>query len=107
MSETEKRSLPSNAYRALEKGEVYEPVVAAEAKEPELTWRSVGWSVFFCVVFTVAASCVTLALDSRRMRCWTVDCFEVKYPFFRERARPAPAKGDCSQERLKRRTVPA
>jgi len=69
MSETEKRSLPSNAYRALEKGEAYQPVVATEAKEPELARRSVGWSVFFCVVFTVAASCVTLALDSRRVRC--------------------------------------
>ena len=70
MSETEKRSLPSNAYRALEKGEVYQPIVPAEAKEPELTFRSVGWGVFFCVVFTVAAaSCVTLALDSRRVRC--------------------------------------
>ncbi len=56
MSETEKRSLPSNAYRPLEKGEVYQPVVAAEATEPELTLRSVGWGVFFCVVFTVAAA---------------------------------------------------
>ncbi len=56
MSETEKRSLPSNAYRALEKGEVYQPVVPAEAKEPELTWRSVGWGVLLCVIFTVAAA---------------------------------------------------
>jgi putative OPT family oligopeptide transporter len=56
MSETEKRSLPSNAYRALEKGEVYQPVVATEAKEPELTWRSIGWGVLLCVIFTVAAA---------------------------------------------------
>src|SRR5271165_7049303 len=56
MSEAEKKSLPSNAYRALEKGEVYRPVVGAEAKEPELTWRSVGWGVLLCVIFTVAAA---------------------------------------------------
>jgi hypothetical protein len=70
MSETEKKSLPGNAYRALKKGEVYRPIVGAEAKEPELTWRSVLWAVVFCVIFTVAAaSCVTFALDSRRVRC--------------------------------------
>ena len=56
MSETEKKSLPSNAYRCLEPGEVYRPVVGAEAKEPELTLRSVGWGVLFCVIFTVAAA---------------------------------------------------
>jgi len=56
MSETEKKSLPSNAYRSLEPGEVYRPVVGAEAKEPELTLRSVGWGVVFCVIFTVAAA---------------------------------------------------
>src|SRR5271165_2892689 len=56
MSEAEKKSLPSNAYRALEKGEVYRPIVGAEAKEPELTLRSVGWGVLLCVIFTVAAA---------------------------------------------------
>jgi len=40
----------------LEKGEVYQPIVAAEAKEPELTLRSVFWGVFLCVIFTVAAA---------------------------------------------------
>src|SRR5208282_5445360 len=43
MSEAEKKSLLSNAYRVLEPGEVYQPVVGAEAKEPELTLRSVVW----------------------------------------------------------------
>jgi uncharacterized oligopeptide transporter (OPT) family protein len=56
MSETEKKSLPSNAYRCLEPGEVYRPVVGAEAREPELTLRSVGWGVLLCVIFTVAAA---------------------------------------------------
>ena len=56
MSEAEKKSLPSNAYRTLEKGEVYRPIVVAEAKEPELTLRSVGWGLLLCVVFTVASA---------------------------------------------------
>src|SRR5271157_4432508 len=56
MSEAEKKSLPGNAYQALEKGEVYRPIVGAEAKEPELTLRSVGWGVLLCVIFTVAAA---------------------------------------------------
>src|SRR5271157_3423818 len=56
MSEAEKKSLLSNAYRVLEPGEVYQPVVGAEAKEPELTLRSVVWGVVFCVIFTVAAA---------------------------------------------------
>ncbi len=56
MSETEKKSLPSNAYRALEKGEVYQPIMAAEAKEPELTLRAILWGVVFCIIFSVASA---------------------------------------------------
>ncbi|MCC7173802.1 MAG: oligopeptide transporter, OPT family [Bryobacterales bacterium] len=49
-------SLPDNAYTPLPPGTSYEPVVGAAARLPELTWRSVLWGVFFCVVFTVASA---------------------------------------------------
>ena len=50
------KSLPENAYRTLGDGEVYRPVVPASVRLPETTWRSVGWGVFLCVVFTVASA---------------------------------------------------
>ncbi len=56
MSEVETKSLSTKAYEPLEPGEAYPPLVPAEAKVPELTFRSIGWGVFFCVVFTVASA---------------------------------------------------
>ncbi len=56
MQTTESKSLPSNAYTVLEAGAAYEPLIPAEAKYPELTWRSVGWGLFLCVVFTIASA---------------------------------------------------
>ncbi|OFZ83207.1 MAG: oligopeptide transporter, OPT family [Bdellovibrionales bacterium RIFOXYD1_FULL_53_11] len=52
----ESRSLPKNAYEELPKGVSYEPVVPARKAMPELTWRSVGWGLFLCVIFTVASA---------------------------------------------------
>jgi putative OPT family oligopeptide transporter len=56
MTENETKSLPENAYQPLKPGETYQPIVPAEAKTPELTWRSISWGVFFCVIFTVASA---------------------------------------------------
>jgi putative OPT family oligopeptide transporter len=56
MDEAETRSLPENAYRPLEPGETYKPVVPTEVRLPETTTRSVLWGVFLCVVFTVASA---------------------------------------------------
>lgn len=50
------KSLPDNAYEPLKDGEVYRPVVPAEADAPQATFRSVGWGLFFCVLFTVASA---------------------------------------------------
>src|SRR5512140_1597406 len=50
------KTLPSNAYQPLMPGESYQPVVPPEAHVPELTWRSIGWGVFLCIVFSVAAA---------------------------------------------------
>ena len=46
--------LPSNAYRKLEPGEVYQPVVAAGDKRPEVTVWSILTGVIMVVLFTVA-----------------------------------------------------
>jgi putative OPT family oligopeptide transporter len=49
-------SLPENAYRPLAPGETYQPLVPASETPPELTFRSVGWGVLLCVIFTVASA---------------------------------------------------
>src|SRR5512135_2910465 len=56
MSEVETKSLSTKAYEPLQPGETYPPLIAPESKIPELSWRSVGWGIFFCVVFTVASA---------------------------------------------------
>ena len=52
----ESSSLPPNAYTKLPPGGVYQPMVPASAKVPEATFRSVGWGLFLCVIFTLASA---------------------------------------------------
>jgi putative OPT family oligopeptide transporter len=56
MDAPDTKSLPPNAYQPLAAGEVYRPVVPASASLPEATWRSVGWGLVLCVIFTVASA---------------------------------------------------
>ena len=56
MTEVVTKSLPENAYKPLKPGETCEPLVLAGEVLPELTWRSVGWGLFLCVIFTVASA---------------------------------------------------
>ena len=49
-------TLPENAYRPLAPGEVYQPCVPAAGIVPELSWRSVGWGLLLCVVFSAASA---------------------------------------------------
>ncbi len=56
MLESSSKSLPENAYTPMPPGVRYEPVVPAAKSLPELTWRSILWGMFFCVVFTVASA---------------------------------------------------
>ena len=56
MNEIETKSLPENAYQPLQPGESYTPIVPADAKEPELTLRSIVWGVVLCVIFTIASA---------------------------------------------------
>ncbi len=50
------KTLPEDAYKPLAPGAVYEPMVPAGARLPELTWRSLLWGTFLCVVFSVASA---------------------------------------------------
>jgi len=52
--------LPANAYRKLEPGEVYHPVVAASDRRPEVTLWSIGVGVAMVVVFTAACAYMSL-----------------------------------------------
>src|ERR1051325_4209391 len=49
-------ALPTNTYTELKTNEVYCPLVTPFEKPPELTFRSIGWGVFLCVIFTVASA---------------------------------------------------
>lgn len=63
MEAGETRSLPENAYRPLNPGEVYAPMIPASSTGEEASGRSIGWGLFLCVLFTVAA-----AYSGRRQR---------------------------------------
>jgi putative OPT family oligopeptide transporter len=56
MTENETNSLPKNAYLPLKPGESYQPIVPAQAKEPEITFRSIFWGVLLCVIFSIASA---------------------------------------------------
>lgn len=55
-------SLPENAYRKLEAGEEYVPVVPAETIVPELTGFSLGWGLFFAALFSAASAYLGLKI---------------------------------------------
>jgi putative OPT family oligopeptide transporter len=55
-SEPGNGGLPENAARPLREGEIYRPIVPDEARQPEISARSVGWGLFLCVIFTIASA---------------------------------------------------
>src|SRR6185503_9959502 len=56
MAATATKAVPENAYTPLPPGEAYEPLVPAREIVPELTGRSIGWGLFLCLIFTIAAA---------------------------------------------------
>jgi putative OPT family oligopeptide transporter len=56
METTEPKSLPENAYKILEPGTAYKPMIPTAAAPPEVTGRSIIWGIIFCVIFTVASA---------------------------------------------------
>jgi putative OPT family oligopeptide transporter len=49
-------ALPDNAYKPLNPGEKYSPIVPPGVSIPELTGRSIAWGLLLCVIFTVASA---------------------------------------------------
>jgi len=56
------KSLPENAYRKLEKGEEYTPVVPASTIVPELTAYSLAWGIGFAILFSAASAYLGLKI---------------------------------------------
>jgi putative OPT family oligopeptide transporter len=56
------KGLPENAYRVLEPGEEYVPIVPADRIVPEATPYSVGWGLFYAVLFSAAAAYLGLKI---------------------------------------------
>ncbi len=54
--------LPENAFRPLEPGETYQPLVPASASPPEVTARTVVQGVIWSAVFSAAATYIALKL---------------------------------------------
>jgi putative OPT family oligopeptide transporter len=56
MEAPDTKSLPENAYKPLEPGETYQPIVPAALRLPEASGRSVVWGLFLCAIFTAASA---------------------------------------------------
>jgi putative OPT family oligopeptide transporter len=56
------RSLPKNAYKVLEPGESYVPIVPTTVTPREISPYSVGWGLFFAVLFSAAAAYLGLKI---------------------------------------------
>ncbi|HUD73108.1 MAG TPA: oligopeptide transporter, OPT family [Dongiaceae bacterium] len=61
-SASEEVRLPDNAFRELQPGETYQPVVPVNAPVPEITTRSIVQGFFWAVVFSAAATYIALKL---------------------------------------------
>jgi putative OPT family oligopeptide transporter len=59
---TQSKGLPENAYRPLKEGEEYLPIVPADSPLPELTPYSIGWGMFYAVLFSAAAAYLGLKI---------------------------------------------
>ena len=59
---SEHERLPENAFRELEPGEEYQPVVLPDARVPEVAPRSILQGVAWSVIFSAAATYIALKL---------------------------------------------
>ncbi len=56
MKEKEPVGLPENAFRELESGETYEPLMKADKRYPEANIWSVTWGILMAILFSAAAA---------------------------------------------------
>ena len=59
---TDDLRLPENAFRELQPGETYQPVIGAGVDVPEVTVRSVVQGVLWAVIFSAACTYIALKL---------------------------------------------
>jgi putative OPT family oligopeptide transporter len=50
------KGLPENAYRKLNPGETYQPIIKHDQSVPEMTFRSIFWGIIMAGVFSAAAA---------------------------------------------------
>lgn len=62
MEKTTLSGLPENAYRVLERGEKYIPIVPPEKMLSEVTMRSVFWGLLFGIIFSAGTTFLTLKI---------------------------------------------
>ena len=48
--------LPENAYRELEGGEEYKPILLSDKKYPELNGWTIFWGILMAVIFSAATA---------------------------------------------------
>ncbi len=58
------KGLPENAFRELEKGEVYKPLVPVDEHAPEVTFRSVFIGIIMAIVFSGSMAYLTLKIGT-------------------------------------------
>lgn len=59
---TQVKGLPSNAYRELNPGESYAPIMIPEQIYPEVNFRSVFWGLLLAVIFSASAAYLGLKI---------------------------------------------
>ncbi|MBX7150805.1 oligopeptide transporter, OPT family [bacterium] len=59
---TQIKGLPSNAYRELNSGESYVPIMVPEQVYPEVNFRSVFWGLLLAVIFSASAAYLGLKI---------------------------------------------
>jgi len=62
MHEEKAKGLPENAYRKLKDGEAFIPVMKPDSVPKEITAYSLGWGVFYAVLFSAAAAYLGLKI---------------------------------------------
>ncbi len=62
MHEEQPKGLPENAYRKLQAGEKYTPIMKPDTLPKEITAYSLGWGIFYSILFSAAAAYLGLKI---------------------------------------------
>ena len=90
--------LPDTAFRPLQQGESYQPLVPADAPVPEVTLRSIVQGVVWAIVFSAAATYIALKLGQGIESAIPISILAVGFSAFAVRC-PARAGLHTARER--------